>query len=365
MVGSDTRSLDPITGMLATLSFLYFPGGKITPLGTLGGSSSIGLAVNDPGQAAGCAFTGEPDPFFGVVQHAVIWQNGIAHDLRTLGGPDSCASFINNRGQVAGFSLTNSVVNATTGSPTRDPFLWENGVMKDLGSLGGVFGQPVGLNSSGQVAGNSDLEGDRDQLGFLWDNGVLMPIPPLGGTFSIALSLNDTGTVVGFGAYPGDQNGDAFVWKNGMLTDLGRFGNDPCSVAQNINNPGQIVGVSTDCGDGERAALWEHDQPIVDLNALIPPNSGLYLHEADFINDRGEITGTAILPNGHEHVFLLVPCDENHPAIAGCDYRLVDAGKLPQVPLMHASTTSQLSPRLLRAKIKAPFRSLLRLQAPN
>jgi probable HAF family extracellular repeat protein len=320
---SDLGSLDPITGLPAQLAVLYSSGG-MTPLGTLGGSSSGGSAVNDLGRAVGCASTGEPDPFFGVVQHAVVWQNGIPHDLKTLGGSISCAFYINNRGQIAGMSFTNSVANPTTQLPTIDPFLWENGTMKDLGTLGGVFGGVAGLNSGGQVAGNSDLEGDQATLGFLWSQGVLTPIPSLGGSFGFAFSLNDSGAVVGFGSLRGDQNGDAFVWKKGVITDLGRFGNDLCSVAQSINDPGQIVGVSTDCGEGERAALWENGEPTVDLNALIPLNSGLYLKEATYINDRGEITGYAILPNGDRHVILLVPCDQNHPAISGCDYSLVE-----------------------------------------
>jgi len=358
---SDIGSLDPITGLPAQLAVLYSPNGGITLLGTLGGSSSSGNAVNDLGQAVGCASTGEPDTFFGVMQHAVVWQNGIPHDLKTLGGDVSCAIYINNGGQIAGISFTNSVANPTTQLPTIDPFLWENGTMKDLGTLGGVFGIVSGLNSGGQVVGNSDLEGDQASLGFFWSQGVLTPIPSLGVSSSFVSSLNESGAVVGFGSFPGDQNGDAFVWKNGVIKDLGRFEGDLCSVAQSINDPGQVVGVSTDCGEGERAVLWEHGEPTVDLNALIPLNSGLYLQEATFINNRSEITGFAILPNGDRHVVLLVPCDEDHPAIAGCDYSLVNAGNLRQVPVVRASTTSQLSPNLLRAKIRSRLRALLRL----
>jgi hypothetical protein len=47
---------------------------------------------------------------------------------------------------------------------------------------------------------------------------------------------------------------------------------------------------------------------MVDLNSLIPSNSRMQLVGAQNINERGEITGSGILPSGDVHVFLLIPC---------------------------------------------------------
>jgi hypothetical protein len=69
--------------------------------------------------------------------------------------------------------------------------------------------------------------------------------------------------------------------------------------------------------------LWQ-DGSLFDLNSLIPPASNLYLQITYAINDAGEIAGTGVDPKGNEHAFLLVPCDENHPGVKGCDYSLVD-----------------------------------------
>jgi hypothetical protein len=43
------------------------------------------------------------------------------------------------------------------------------------------------------------------------------------------------------------------------------------------------------------------------------------------INDRGEIAGNAALSNGETHAFVLIPCDDDHPDVEGCDYSMVDA----------------------------------------
>ena len=53
--------------------------------------------------------------------------------------------------------------------------------------------------------------------------------------------------------------------------------------------------------------LSEHGEPMVDINTLVLPGSDIEVVDAFQINDRGEIAGGGILPNGDFHAVLLVP----------------------------------------------------------
>ena len=99
------------------------------------------------------------------------------------------------------------------------------------------------------------------------------------------------------------------MFKRGVMTvtDLGVINNDPCSTGYAVNSSGQIVGDAGACGIGGDAWLWENGGPMVDLNTLAIPGSGLHLADARLINDRGEIVCTGVLPNGDKHAVVLIP----------------------------------------------------------
>jgi probable HAF family extracellular repeat protein len=169
----------------------------------------------------------------------------------------------------------------------------------------------------------------------------------VGGDFTGAFMVNDTGKIVGFAYLSGDAQFHATLWRHvGDMTDLGVLGKDTCSIASSINAKTQVVGASAPgCDfDNARALLWEDDS-LSNLNALIPYHPGLLLQKAENINDRGEIAGTGVDPSGNEHAFLLIPCDENHPDVEGCDYSMVDAATAAQTAApRHVSSGTQRAP---------------------
>ena len=328
--GQSTNStIDPITGWPEEIAVLW-KDSQVINLGTLGGNESQADAINDSGQIAGIAANGVPDSFpsplglpgFGTQQRAFLWENGVMRDLGTLGGPDADALLLNNRGQVAGISYMSSIPNSS-GVPTVDPFLWKNGRMLDLGSFGGTSGVPSWLNNRGQVVGFSNLAGDTTTHPFLWSEAEgLKDLGALGGTFGLGFWVNEAGEAVGAATNQNDQAVLAFLWKDGVMTNLGSLVGDLYSSSEGINARGQIVGSSSaqctfDHTD-TRAFLWDNGGPMIDLNIFVPPESGLTLFEAGYVNDRGEILALALLPNGDERTVLLVPCGD-HAGTQGCE----------------------------------------------
>jgi uncharacterized membrane protein len=81
--------------------------------------------------------------------------------------------------------------------PTIDPFLWENGSMRDLGNLGGTAGHASNINERGEVVDYSHLPGDSALHPFVWDRRVLTDLGTFGGSNGQATWINDAGEVVG------------------------------------------------------------------------------------------------------------------------------------------------------------------------
>jgi probable HAF family extracellular repeat protein len=375
---SQNGETDPLDPGFPEDQAVLWKNGKIISLGTLpeGGFESGAQGVNSRGQVVGWADNTVPDPnsmallstlfnFYAPIypfqSRAFLWQDGVMQDLGTLGtGTDAYAMAINEQGQVIGISYTNSTPNAVTTQcstgpiPTQDPFLWENGKMIDLGTLGGTCGIPAWINNFGEVVGSSDLAGDQNAHAFLWTKRRgMQDLGTLGGSSSGPSMINDLGEVVGGSNLPGDNQSDAFLW-DGKMHDLGTI--EGCAAALAINMRSQVVGNWGDfpkCDAG--AFLWENGGPIVDLSTLISPPTKLSVGVIG-INDRGEIAGNADNANGIGHAILLIPCDENHPGIEGCDYSLVDSATVDEVhPAQIAEATASSQAKLSPVGVMARF----------
>jgi len=282
-VGSDRNNLSDI--------FLYSEG-EMTSLGTLGGNTGIGNAINASGQVAGYSTNASK------TYRAFLATNGDLVDLGDLGGGSAVAYGINDSGEVVG--------SAVTSNGSNHPFLYSNGVITDLGTLGSPSGTDFwnsaqGINDAGSVVGTS-YNAQGNFLAFLWSKGTMKSLGTLGGLWSEGYAINSKGQATGI-AYTKNQQAHAFLWSGSKMTDLGVLSSaEPTSWGQAINDSGVVVGFS-DFQDTYHAFVYSGGK-MKDLNSLITAGSGWVLVQAFGINDAGQIVGEGTI-NGQEHGFLL------------------------------------------------------------
>ncbi len=300
----------------------------VIDLGTLGGTFSDAVGINNRGSVAG--FSTLPGD---AVIHASLWQGGVITDLGTLGGPNSIAPEAepqpNDRGEVAGASDT------STSDPNGEdfcflgthltclPFVWEKGVLTALPTLGGNNGEAWQINNRGQVTGAAEnatpdpscatflMPGaiELEAKPVIWENGRIQELPTISGDLDGATqAINDRGQAVGFtGNCVLDVPFTSFhavLWQRDAhswtATDLGNLGGTILNLAFGINNRGQVVGQSALPGNTAfHAFLWQNGT-MTDLGTL----PGDVVSWAETINSKGQAVGTSFDASGNPHPFL-------------------------------------------------------------
>lgn len=204
---------------------------------------SLAKAISDDGKVVGTSVVDDH-------KHLVRWFGSEIHDLGTLPDGDADVTGVNNKGQIVGYATQLDANDRFT----RNPFIYKDGQLNPLGSLTGTA---TAIANDGTVVGTTDQDSPR-----------------------------------------------AFSWKDGVIELLALLEDVTESAANAVNSSGLIVGHIGNAADS-RAALWS-DHQVRDLNALIPHDSGWFLHNAIDINDRGQILGFGYQSDEPTY-FLLTP----------------------------------------------------------
>jgi len=340
--------------------------GKLNlPLGTLGGkNSSINWnGINDRGESVGMSETSVLDPngedICGFGTHLTclpfLWANGVMRALPTVGGNNGQASAVNDSAQVVGYAENGAVDSTCPAGVTNNrvdlPVLWNKGKAQALPTIGSdPDGVAFGINNQGQAVGYSGTC-TAANYAVLWENGNATPLADLGTPGAIAYAINGHNQIVGQ-AVNSDGTALAAIWQNNTVTALGGLlPGDVASFATSINNRGQAVGSSFDTSSSwSHGLLWQNGT-MTDLNTVFPASSNLYVISASNINESGQIAGMAVEmagPNAGKivHSFLATPADENMGKTVADVFRTH-----PKITLPAANVGKQLSPRSAHCSI--------------
>jgi probable HAF family extracellular repeat protein len=246
---------------------------QVSDLPGLGGTSNGGNSINDQTWVSGYARRLDRD------RHAALWRNGVLSDLGTLGGPNSSVTWNvkNTAGIIVGISQT------------ADPQL-----LGESWSSAAFYSTP---HNVGHI-----------NLGFVWQNNQMRGLPNFpGGNNGFATGANNLGQVVGWA-----ENGipdpnccctqvlqfRPALWTLGppdQIQDLPLIPSDSSGAATAINNNGQVVGISGICDQAvgrhtaKHAVLWENGT-VTDIYPNAPAD---WWNTPTAINQRGDVIGFA------------------------------------------------------------------------
>jgi probable HAF family extracellular repeat protein len=305
----------------------------ISDLPSLGGTNSRANSINNRGWLAGYSNLAGNQ-----TRHAALWQDGVLTDLKTLGGPNSATTWSvkSNSGIIAGISQTSTpdplgeawssaafYPGATGTGFINLGFVWNNGQMQALPTLGGNNGFATGANSRGQVVGwaeNTCHDPDcvpPQVLQFrpvMWDTkkNKIHEFPLVAGdTSGAATGINEQGVAVGISGICDQAVGrytakHAVIWdKKGNVTDLGNLGAELWNTPTNINQRGDVVGFAATSnsdldGDFLEAFIWTADGGMQPLGFL----PGDVHSEAYGINEKRQVVGLSCDANGACRAFI-------------------------------------------------------------
>lgn len=281
----------------------------LADLGTLGGTNSSAVHINNLGQVTGgsAAASGETHAYRTAPNSAI---HAATDDLGTLGGTSSSGEDINDAGQVTGSSSTGTFTHAFRSSGNLQAI-----ALTDLGTFDGTsssFG--TGINFYGQVTGEAHVANTAACFSIFSNSAFrttatstvsggdsLGTLVPANCRSAQGWAINDLGVVAGESAtnlFSGIPNHAFRSTPGSAMVDLHPTGAYDSSTAVGINNFGEIVGTVT-VGPAFAPTAQHCYRTVSGQNIQLPANSlgnlggpGPFCNALG-INENSDVVGTS------------------------------------------------------------------------
>lgn len=164
------------------------------------------------------------------------------------------------------------------------------------------------FNDRGAIIGTQSIEPDGAFLrAVIWkqSKGLQFLNPAPGDENSVAVDINNRGEVVGIsGPYPSESTlGErSVIWdRHSHVTVIPHFPDSTGGRPYAMNDAGQVIG-ATDTPDGVRSYIWDRERGL----HAIPGFNNQGSASPSALNDHGDVVGTSGFYNGNygQHAFF-------------------------------------------------------------
>jgi probable HAF family extracellular repeat protein len=304
--------------------FLNSNGQKSSLAPLAGYANSVATGLNNSDLIVGYSSTDSGGFGSSLQEEAVVYNQGVPKGLGTLGGNISVATAINNSNEIVGYSTTTTANN----SPTH-AFVDKGGTPIDLGTLGGSDSYATAINDNNVIVGYSTTTTSASSPTHMFEviNGKMYDLGVPGGyTSSYATAINASGQIVGYATKPDGTIGgqtetltEPFMFDHGEWKDLGNLGGID-AVATGIDDAGEVVGYSTTKAPTEsgssppvNAFVYSSSTGIQNLNKDVTSIGKWTFETATAINVYGVVAGAGAVSDYETDAYVLYPMSSPTP----------------------------------------------------
>ncbi len=304
---SDMNASGNIVGSVEGSEAFVYIDGHFSPLPSGAYVPQQASAINNNNQVIGVGYVKATG-----MSRAFLWEKGVVKPLPFGPFVGHTANAINIHGDIVGAGFT--------ADDKTNAMLYRDGVTRDLGHLpASDYTYALFVSADGVVAGGADYPYPSERKSaFRYADGVMKDIGTLGGERTFVVDMNDVGDIVGV-SDTATGSSHAFVYDGMSFIDIGTLG--VSSIATRITNNGQICGVYELADGSDRSFIYGANANVAyDLRSRVadgdPLKPYVQLLSPSDINAYGQIVVVGFdTRDGRYNGYIVSPIDSTKPVI--------------------------------------------------